>query len=329
MEYLVGKTRDALGWTTTTTANTNNNCSSIVLLDIGGGTGNFAQALIDKQNQDQHHQLQGSPSRINVHVRIRVIDPFLEPTMSSALQSKSASVAANSDLSFIKASAEDFMVPIDDDDDNNSNNNNDDDDDDDDDAEGEHDDERATSQIGQNKSSWRKRGGYHQILMKEVVHHLRAEDRVHIFRGMYDGLSSVIPSRGLDGGEDTSDSSSMLLPSILIITRPQVDIDYPLWDKAREVWKDNQPSVDEIEHDLQKAGFRRVSSTVEAYPCSIKLHRWQDMILTRFWSTFSHFDDDELEFNARTYIPDVYKDRVDDDGDIHFEDRLVFVRAFK
>jgi hypothetical protein len=158
---------------------------------------------------------------------------------------------------------------------------------------------------------------YHQILMKEVAHHFTNHDRVPIFRGMYNGL---IP---------TADSNNdNIIPSILVVTRPQIDIDYPLWDAAREVWKQNQPSVEQLMNQLRMAGFVNVVYTIESYPCSISIRRWQNMIQSRFWSTFANFTDEELH-NACNMIATNEKNRITDDGIIHFEDRLLFITACK
>jgi hypothetical protein len=46
------------------------------------------------------------------------------------------------------------------------------------------------------------------------------------------------------------------------------------------------------------------------------------MIQKRFWSTFSSFSDSELQ-TACEEIEVHYQDRIDDKGDIHFEDRLI------
>ena len=386
MEYLVEKTRDMLGWTsttattstparatnhhkdnssdtsnenpvqhTTTTTSLASEDQPLILLDIGGGTGNFAQALIDKhqqqdqQREDHQHQLQQQTQVFPQNVHVRVIDPFLEPTTSRSSTSSSSSSSTSTSsspsppISFIKAKAEDFMIPIDDDSNDDSVDIND-----------------TTSTLSSSSLWWRKKNSYHQILLKEVVHHFRAEDRVAIFRGMYDGCSIVSPpeknesSLLLDTGMITKNKTTTnnnnsvsnndgygqqqqqqqhqspprRLPSVLIITRPQIDIDYPLWDEARGVWKNNQPSVEEIEDDLRAAGFRHTSSTIHSYPCSIALTRWQEMVRTRFWSTFSHFDDDELEYNAMTVIPKEYKNCIDEDGNLHFEDRLVFIQSY-
>lgn len=162
-----------------------------------------------------------------------------------------------------------------------------------------------------NEEHWRK--DYHKVLLKEVAHHFDSSTRVDIFRGIYGGL------------ETSKDTSST---SLLIITRPQIEIDYPLWDEARQVWKENQPSAQDFCNDLKTAGFVDIQHSVEAYPCEIDMNRWQSMVKGRFWSTFSNFSDDELR-DACNRIAEDYKDRIDDKGALHFEDRLVFISARK
>ena len=167
--------------------------------------------------------------------------------------------------------------------------------------------ESATSKGG---GEWWK-SGYHHILMKEVVHHLPYDSRSDIFRGLRSGLADV------DGG-----------PSLLIVTRPQVDIDYPLWPAAREVWAANQPSASDIEADLKVAGFQDIESKMQTYPASIKLDRWLDMVRSRFWSTFSKFTDEELKEACNLIRDEATKSsKIDDDGVVRFEDRLLFITA--
>lgn len=225
------------------------------LIDIGGGTGNFAQALMDRH-----------PSKFVS----TVVDPFLDPT---------ASGKGLKGLDFVKESAEVFMNPNDDD------------------------------------VAWRK--GYHKVLLKEVAHHFKAEDRVKIFKGIYDALETT-----------TATGDSDCNAALLIVTRPQVEIDYPLWDEARQVWKENQPSASDFQKELEQAGFVNVQQTLEPYPCQIPLDRWQSMVKGKFWSTFSNFSNKELEAACQTIAKD-YSDRVDKDGILHFEDRLVFISAGK
>lgn len=156
---------------------------------------------------------------------------------------------------------------------------------------------------------------FHQVLMKEVIHHLNEKDRVKTFEGIQNGLTTMSPR-------------SSLTPALLIITRPQHAHDYPLWAEAREVWAKHQPSLEEIRQDILTAGFSRVEHSVEAYPCSIQLDQWLQMIKDRFWSTFSNFTDEELEQACRRIARDE-KSRVDEGGKIHFEDRLLFISACK
>lgn len=231
------------------------------ILDIGGGTGNFAQALVN--------------NTCNTTEAI-VVDPFLDPT---------SSIDPNDRVKFVKEPAEAFLEPPRDNNDN---------------------------------DWWRKE--YHQVLLKEIVHHLKEEDRVGIFRGMYQGL---VPLPKKD-----DDAAAAPPPSLLIITRPQIDIDYPLWDAARTVWRENQPSAFDFQRELKRAGFTDISATLEAYPCQISLERWQSMVRQRFWSTFSNFSDDELNDACQQIVQD-YKDRTTEDGILHFEDRLVFISARK
>lgn len=157
---------------------------------------------------------------------------------------------------------------------------------------------------------WRQ--DYHQVLLKEVVHHFQEADRVPIFKGLWDGLVRL---------DDDN-------PSLLIVTRPQLDIDYPLWDEAREVWAKNQPSLKQFVDELQQAGFTDVKHTVEPYPCTILLERWQSMVKGRFWSTFSNFTDAELDEACERIAKDE-TERIDADGNLHFEDRLLFITARK
>lgn len=172
--------------------------------------------------------------------------------------------------------------------------------------------EYMKQEISNSDKAWRQ--GYSQVLMKEVIHHVAAADRVAIFRGMLEGARTV-------------SSNTLKIPSILIITRPQREIDYPLWDEAREIWAKNQPHVDELIKDLLTAGFARVDYTVESYPCEIALERWQTMVKQRFWSTFATFSDSELVEACNT-IEESEIGRIDANGVLRFEDRLVFIKAY-
>ncbi|KAL3785703.1 hypothetical protein HJC23_008736 [Cyclotella cryptica] len=236
--------------------NVNNSGKPRHILDIGGGTGNFASALI--------HNCPSS------NFRVTVVEPFLE-------ESKGADMAKSDRMSFVKAPAEIFLSHS-------------------------HD-----------NGDWRKQGS-HQVLIKETIHHIDEKVRVGVLKGLYDDL------KAFPCGNDIT------IPSILIITRPQVEIDYPLWDEARRVWKESQPSLEQLQQELQLAGFVDIQCTMERYHSQISLQRWQEMIKKRFWSTFANFSDEELEFGCE----ELARERPpDENGVIHFEDRLLFITGRK
>lgn len=164
------------------------------------------------------------------------------------------------------------------------------------------------------RQQWRKEG-FHQVLLKEVVHHFAANDRPRIFRGIFEDIISI------------DDDEIQEIPSLLIITRPKIDIDYPLWEEAKVVWAKNQPSVDDLAADLKSAGFSNVAHSIEPYPCVIELERWREMVKSRFWSTFAEFSDAELH-TACAKMGEREQHRIKN-GRIHFEDRLLFMTAKK
>lgn len=233
----------------------NSSCSRNIL-DIGGGTGNFAKALVHN-----------SPSS-NFHVT--VVEPFLE-------ESKSNDSPMSDRIHFVKASAEIFLS--------------------------------RSHHVG----DWRKIC-FHQVLIKETIHHIDEKVRVSILKGLHGELEAF------------PDNHGVTIPSILIITRPQIEIDYPLWDAARRVWKENQPSLEQLQQELQFAGFEDIKCTMERYNSQITLQRWQEMVKNRFWSTFADFTDEELELGCE----ELARERPpDENGIIHFEDRLLFITGKK
>jgi hypothetical protein len=209
--------------------------------------------------------------------RAIVVDPFLPPQ---------AAVNENDVVQFVAASAESFV-------DSNS-------------------DPYTENDAG---DFWKR--GYHQVLLKEVVHHFPASQRVAIFRGLHQGLETAAATAASD-----------CHTALLIVTRPQLEIDYPLWEAARTVWAQHQPSQSELLSELTTAGFVSPSSTIESYPCTIPLERWQGMVRRRFWSTFANFTDAELEAACQA-MAETERHRIDSDGNLHFEDRLLFISAQK
>jgi len=159
--------------------------------------------------------------------------------------------------------------------------------------------EPAEAFMEDDKAPW-KQSDFDGALLKEVVHHFQAKDRSDIFRGIYRSLTA----RG----------------RILIVTRPQNEIDYPFWEAARQVWERNQPSTESFIEDLKEAGFVDITSSISSYPCSVASRKWRQMVQERFWSTFAAFSDEELERETRMH---------DKDGTLTFEDRLVLIVGHK
>jgi len=279
------------------------------ILDIGGGTGNFARALLAKQ-------VTRGGRNDSAFAKIVVVDPFLCPKITNESTESNDNSNGNSGsddlknisdnldlLSFVKAPAEDFLQPP---------------------SSSNEDCCWRTNTID------REFGGYDQILLKEVVHHFEKKDRVGIFRGMREGLR-----RRSSSFQKQTTPTTLPPPSLLIITRPNVNIDYPLWDQARAVWKEDQPSIEEIEDELKQAGYTRLERSMEAYPCSISLPRWQAMVKNRFWSTFSKFSDEELEQACKSIAQDYDAKKTPETAEednyhdpiLQFEDRLIFLTA--
>mmetsp|Transcript_7919 Transcript_7919/g.15611 ORF Transcript_7919/g.15611 Transcript_7919/m.15611 type:complete len:136 (-) Transcript_7919:533-940(-) len=103
---------------------------------------------------------------------------------------------------------------------------------------------------------------------------------------------------------------------LLIVTRPQVEIDYPLWPAATAVWAAAQPAEAVLVEELKLAGFTDVHACTRAFACSVPVDQWCGLIESRFWSTFSNFTDEELraatkEIRARSSSdPLVFEDRI-------------------
>lgn len=86
-----------------------------------------------------------------------------------------------------------------------------------------------------------------------------------------------------------------LLPGgcALTITRPQ-DVDYPLFDRARQIWREHQPHHLVFTAAMEATGFS-VEVQAHDYVAVMPKQRWLGMMRSRFWSTFSYCTDEELE----------------------------------
>ena len=141
---------------------------------------------------------------------------------------------------------------------------------------------------------------YDKILLKEMAHHLKSEDRPAVFGGI---MRQLTP-----GGV------------CVIVTRPQ-EVGYPFFEAARATWRANQPPVEEFTSCLESAGFVCVEVKEATYPVTMPLAQWLGMVSGRFWSTFSHFSDEQLEAG----IAEVEQQWRTDDGLVSFKERLLIV----
>jgi SAM-dependent methyltransferase len=153
--------------------------------------------------------------------------------------------------------------------------------------------------------------GYDRVLLKELVHHIPEAEA----GAMYAGLARQLAPGGL----------------AVTVTRPR-EVDYPLWPAARQVWRDAQPPAERMCEQMAAAGLA-VRTEEATYTATMPKGRWLDMVRgggmraglpfmngddsmrradssavfaaphclparqvrSRFWSTFSAFDDASLE----------------------------------
>lgn len=109
---------------------------------------------------------------------------------------------------------------------------------------------------------------------------------------------------------------------LVIVTRPQQEYDYPFFDAARNIWIENQPSTQELKTELTAAGYKEVEHTMLRYPLSLATEEWCKMICNRFWSTFSHFSDEELLAGTEEI-----KQTTKGSDTLQFEERIVVITA--
>ena len=144
---------------------------------------------------------------------------------------------------------------------------------------------------------------YDRILLKEVVHHLSENDLKTTFSALRNKLTN-------DG-------------KLIICTRPH-RVEYPFFQKAHAVWRKNQPAKEHYVSLIEQSGFNVSSVTVVEYPASLNIDWWIDMIKNRFWSTFSEFNDEQLE----TGIAEI-REKYGKSGSVSFSEKLVMIVAQK
>ena len=290
-----------------------------VLMDVGGGTGNFTRALLTAMNNDHDDD--------DEQWEAIVVDPYLHPNdddadddggvESSTKTSMGTAASKNDGIRFVVASARDFIQTT-------ITTTTEEEEKCDDDAKIQNSDNDDNDEL-----FWKS--GYDCVLLKEVIHHIDPTERVAIFTGLKHGffVSSSPSSSSIIGSRNNSKLTS---PSLLIITRPKHDINYPLWPKAYDIWSTGQPCTQQIVSDLQLAGYNNVTVQIYTYPCTVQLGRWLRMIKNRFWSTFASFTNEELYLGCEYIVKEATrssKTSAAKNGQtlLQFEERLVFIAA--
>jgi trans-aconitate methyltransferase len=140
------------------------------------------------------------------------------------------------------------------------------------------------------------------VFLKEVIHHIPEAEWGVLFGGLYRQLSA--------GG------------SVVIITRPQ-EVEYPLFPRAAEIWKEHQQPAEPFCQALREAGFS-VETEVNSYLVRLKKTAWLGMVANKFWSTFSHCSEQELR-EGLSFLETQHAG----DEELVFHDNLVFIVATK
>ena len=144
---------------------------------------------------------------------------------------------------------------------------------------------------------------YDRILMKEVVHHLTEKELKTTFSALQNKLSK-------DG-------------NLVICTRPH-EVEYPFFQEAYAVMRNNPRSKEYYVSLLEQSGFVVSSISVHDYPASLNIDWWITMIRNRFWSMFSKFDDEQLEEGINEIVEQFGKS-----GFVTFLDKITLIVSHK
>jgi len=140
---------------------------------------------------------------------------------------------------------------------------------------------------------------YSKMLFKEVIHHL--DNRKKLWNDIFNTIE--------DNGR------------ILIYTRPQ-NINFPLFQKAKDEFFKNQPHYDSIVNELKDIGFN-VEVSTESFSFKLSKEEWYEMLKAKFMSDLSVFSDEDImegikelenHYNSDTFI---------------IEDEIIFITAYK
>lgn len=138
-----------------------------------------------------------------------------------------------------------------------------------------------------------------KVLLKEVVHHIPARPVLWHY------LREKLPRKG----------------RILIVTRPQA-IELPLFEQAKQVFRQKQPHHDSLLQELESCGF---ASHYRVFPHRFTLAKtvWFDMIRNRFMSDLAGFTEEEIEVGLAKI------DAIHPSTQIEIPDNIIYVWAYK
>jgi 2-polyprenyl-3-methyl-5-hydroxy-6-metoxy-1,4-benzoquinol methylase len=143
---------------------------------------------------------------------------------------------------------------------------------------------------------------FDRLLLKEMVHHIEESSLQSTFDGLFEKCSP--------GGR------------MLIITRLSKGHEYPFFNAAVAEWEKHQLESGIYEQAVQRAGFTLVETKIKPYPCTISKAEWIRMVNQRFWSTFSHFTEDELAAGVAEL-----EEKYEGVDELKFNENLVFIIA--
>ncbi|MGB3512643.1 MAG: methyltransferase [Microcoleaceae cyanobacterium] len=146
----------------------------------------------------------------------------------------------------------------------------------------------------------KKPGNYNRIFLKEAIHHI--EEKSLFFHNLWQRLTP--------GG------------IFLLLLLPPT-IDYPLFEKALQLYEKTQPHYQEMVNLLQKVGFV-VDVNIVEYPLELPKNQYFQMVENRYMSLLSRFDDIELAAGLKEM-----EVKYQDESLLKFSDRMVFITAIK
>lgn len=145
-----------------------------------------------------------------------------------------------------------------------------------------------------------KPGTYNKIFLKEAIHHI--EEKSLLFQNLWQRLTP--------GG------------IFLLLLLPPT-IDYPLFEKALQLYEKTQPHYQEMTKLLQQIGFV-VNINIVEYPLELAKNKYFQMVKNRYMSLLSRFDDAELAAGLKEMEAKYQNQSV-----LKFSDRMVFITAKK